>query len=96
MYCGLCTEACPYQAIQAGGRYDDAVYVFEDMYRDRNALSREASEYLDRNDGVYPNGQRQEEIPLRTALPTARGRFPVAGVEGPFGPQHLPGKLDRE
>ena len=35
MYCGLCTEACPYQAIQSGGRYDDAVYVFEDMYRDR-------------------------------------------------------------
>ena len=96
MYCGLCTEACPYQAIQSGGRYDDAVYVFEQMYRDRDALSREASEYLDRSGGVYPNGQRQEEIPLRTALPTARGRFPVAGAAGPFGPQHLPGKLDRE
>ena len=96
MYCGLCTEACPYQAIQSGGRYDDAVYVFEDMYRDRDALSREASEYLDRNDGVYPNGQRQETIPLRTAVPTARGRFPVAGADGPFGPQHLPGKLDSE
>ena len=96
MYCGLCTEACPYQAIQAGGRYDDAVYVFEDMYRDSNALSREAGEYLDRSGGVYPNGQQQAENPLRTALPTARGRFPVAGEEGPFGPQHLPGKLDRE
>ena len=96
MYCGLCTEACPYQAIQAGGRYDDAVYVFEDMYRDSNALSREAGEYLDRSGGVYPNGQQQAENPLRTALPTARGRFPVAGEEGPFGPQHLPGKLDHE
>ena len=96
MYCGLCTEACPYQAIQAGGRYDDAVYVFEDMYLDRDALSREASAYLDRSGGVYPNGQQQQTIPLRTAVPTARGRFPVAGAAGPFGPQRLPGKLDRD
>ena len=95
MYCGLCTEACPYQAIQAGGRYDDAVYVFEDMYRDRESLTREARAYLDRNGGVYPNGQRQEDDPPRTALPTARGRFGVAGAGGPFGPQRLPGKPDR-
>ena len=96
MYCGLCTEACPYQAIQAGGRYDDAVYVFEDMYRDRDALTREAKAYLERTEGTYPNGQLQDEIPLRTAMPTARGRFPVAGSEGSFGPQHLPGKPDRD
>ena len=97
MYCGLCTEACPYQAIQSGGRYDDAVYVFETMYRDRRALTVEARKYLAGTDGRYPNGQTQELIPLATAMPTARSRVDVAGagVRSPFGPQRLPGKLDR-
>ena len=95
MYCGLCTEACPYQAIQSGGRYDDAVYVFESMYRDRDTLTGEAQDYLAKSGGVYPNGQSQEEIPLLTSMPTARSRVPAAGAERPFGPQHLPGKLDR-
>ena len=96
MYCGLCTEACPYQAIQAGGRYNDAQYVFEDMYRDRVALTNEARTYLAQTGGVYPNGQAQDANPLRTAMPTARSRVNVAGVGGPFGPQRLPGKLDRK
>lgn len=95
MYCGLCTEACPYQAIQAGGRYDDAVYVFEHMYRDREALTREAQAYLQRTDGRYPNGQEQARQPLPTEMPTARSRVPVQGVDGPFGPQHLPSRSDQ-
>ncbi len=89
MYCGLCTEACPYQAIQAGGRYDDAVYVFEHMYRDRTALTREAQLYMEKTGGRYPNGQEQAQQPLVTEMPTARSRVPVAGADGPFGPQHL-------
>jgi NADH-quinone oxidoreductase chain I len=96
MYCGLCTEACPYQAIQAGGRYDDAVYVFENMYRNRDALTREAKSYMAKTSGRYPNGQLQELAPLRTAMPTARSRVQTAGSDGPFGPQHLPGKPDRD
>ena len=96
MYCGLCTEACPYQAIQAGGRYDDAVYVFESMYRDRQTLTVEAQKYLAGTNGRYPNGQTQELIPLTTSMPTARSRVAVAGVTQPFGPQRLPGKLDRD
>ena len=95
MYCGLCTEACPYQAIQAGGRYDDAVYIFENMYRDRDRLTAEAQAYLDGSGGRYPNGQLQDANPLRTTMPTARSRVPVAGKDGPFGPQRLPGKADR-
>ncbi len=95
MYCGLCTEACPYQAIQAGGRYDDAVYIFENMYRDRESLTREAQAYLLQTGGRYPNGQTQEMNPLRTSMPTARSRVEVAGREGPFGPQRLPGRADR-
>lgn len=95
MYCGLCTEACPYQAIQAGGRYDDAVYIFENMYRDRDRLTAEAQTYLAGSGGRYPNGQLQEANPLRTSMPTARSRVPMAGEAGPYGPQHLPGKSDR-
>jgi NADH-quinone oxidoreductase subunit I len=89
MYCGLCTEACPYQAIQAGGRYDDAVYVFENMYRDRDALTREAQTYLHDHEGRYPNGQTQDENPLLTSMPTARSRVQKAGEHGPLGPQHF-------
>ena len=92
MYCGLCTEACPYQAIQAGGRYNDAVYVFENMYRDRDSLSREAQTYLAETGGRYPNGQTQAANPLITQMPTARSRVDVAGVGGPFGPQRLEGR----
>jgi len=95
MYCGLCTEACPYQAIQAGGRYNDAVTAFAQMHRDREALTREARAYLAQTGGRYPNGQTQDADPLRTAMPTARSRVPVAGADGPHGPQHLPGKPDR-
>ncbi len=58
MYCGLCVEACPYEAIQAGGPLDDAVYVFDHMWRDKRALTRMAREYLGAHDNVYPNGMK--------------------------------------
>ena len=91
MYCGLCTEACPYQAIQSGGRYDDAVFNFEDMYRNRDSLSKESRQYLEENDGFYPNGQNQDSIePLHTSIPTARSRTKPAGQDGPIGPHNLP------
>ncbi|MEX2373845.1 MAG: 4Fe-4S binding protein, partial [Dehalococcoidia bacterium] len=92
MYCGLCTEACPYQAIQAGGRYNDAAYIFEDMYRDRESLTVEAQAYLEVSDGRYPNGQTQAENPLLTEMKTGRSRVEVAGTGGGFGPQRLPGR----
>ena len=92
MYCGLCTEACPYQAIQAGGRYNDAVYIFENMYRDRNALTKEAQEYLSGTNGAYPNGQQQDSEPLLTSMPTARSRVNVSGLGESAGPQRLQGR----
>ena len=58
MYCGLCVEACPYQAIQAGGVFEDAVYEFDTMYKDKHALTKLAHEHLRRNDYTYPHGQR--------------------------------------
>lgn len=58
MYCGLCVEACPYQAIQSGGVFEDAVYHFDDMYKDKHALTKLAREHLRRNDYVYPHGQK--------------------------------------
>ncbi len=58
MYCGLCVEACPYQAIQAGGDFRDAVYVFDDMYKDKHALTKLAHQYLRQHDFTYPHGKR--------------------------------------
>ncbi len=58
MYCGLCVEACPYQAIQSGGVFEDAVYEFDAMYKDKHALTSLAHEHLGRNDYQYPHGQR--------------------------------------
>ena len=58
MYCALCVEACPYQAIQAGGVLEDAVYEFDMMYKDKHALTKLAHEHLRRNDYMYPHGQR--------------------------------------
>jgi NADH-quinone oxidoreductase subunit I len=66
MYCGLCTEACPYQAIQAGGTWKDVVSSFPEMYRDKDALTKFARGYLKENDYTYPHGGRapQETIEL--------------------------------
>ena len=58
MYCGLCAEACPYEAIQVGGTFKDAVYVFDDMYKDKHALTTLAQEYLAEHNNTYPNGAR--------------------------------------
>ncbi len=58
MYCGLCVEACPYEAIQAGGTYRDAVYFFDDMYHDKYELTRLAHDHLSKNDYSYPNGMK--------------------------------------
>jgi NADH-quinone oxidoreductase subunit I len=58
MYCGLCVEACPYEAIQAGGEFRDAVYLFDHMYRDKYELTRFAHDYLRKNNYTYPNGMK--------------------------------------
>jgi NADH-quinone oxidoreductase subunit I len=58
MYCGLCTEACPYEAIQPGGPLDDAVTVFDEMYRDKHALTRMAETFLQTHENTYPNGMK--------------------------------------
>ena len=58
MYCGLCTEACPYEAIQPGGSFRDAVYFFDDMYQDKYELTRLAHEHLRQSDFTYPNGTK--------------------------------------
>jgi len=58
MYCGLCVEACPYQAIQAGGTWKDVTAGFGEMYRDKHSLTKFAHEYLKEQDFTYPHGQR--------------------------------------
>lgn len=58
MYCALCVEACPYEAIQAGGTWKDVTAGFEEMYRDKHALTEFAHDYLKEKDFTYPSGQR--------------------------------------
>jgi NADH-quinone oxidoreductase subunit I len=58
MYCGLCVEACPYEAIQAGGPMNDAAFVFDDLYRDKHRLTALSRVYLEEHEFVYPNGRK--------------------------------------
>lgn len=58
MYCGLCTEACPYEAIQSGGPFRTAVYFFDEMYQDKFELTKIAHEHLRQNNYTYPNGMK--------------------------------------
>lgn len=58
MYCGLCVEACPYEAIQVGGPLDDAEYVFDNLYRDRKNLTARSKVWLEEHDFIYPNGMK--------------------------------------
>ncbi|HXG35716.1 MAG TPA: NADH-quinone oxidoreductase subunit I, partial [Dehalococcoidia bacterium] len=67
MFCGLCVEACPYDAIQAGGPFDDAAYDFNSLYRNKHKLTEMAQEFLLSHDWRYPNGQKApqpQEKPL--------------------------------
>ncbi len=77
MYCGLCVEACPYEAIQAGGPLNDATYDFDDLYRDKHKLTEMAQEHLHGHDWTYPNGKKApqpDEKPLHIGLPVERDR----------------------
>jgi len=77
MYCGLCVEACPYEAIQAGGPLDDATYDFNELYRDKHKLTGMSQQFLEFHEFTYPNGKpapRAEEYPLHIGKPVERDR----------------------
>lgn len=77
MYCGLCVEACPYEAIQAGGPLDDAAYDFNELYRNKPKLMKMATEFVKMHDYTYPNGKpapRPEEFPIHIGKPVERDR----------------------
>ena len=77
MYCALCVEACPYEAIQAGGPLDDAAYDSNDLYRDKHALTRMAQRHLGTHDHTYPNGKKSPlpgEGPVHIGKPVERDR----------------------
>jgi NADH-quinone oxidoreductase subunit I len=82
MYCGLCTEACPYEAIQPGGTFRDAVYWFDDMYHDKYELTRLAHEHLQKNEYTYPNGLKAPRSVIDFIEAEARGEHvgPPAGT----------------
>ena len=77
MYCGLCVEACPYEAIQAGGPLDDATYDYNQLYRNKPKLMKMANEFLQLHEYTYPNGKpapRPEEFPIHIGKPVERDR----------------------
>jgi hypothetical protein len=37
---------------------DDAVYQFDEMYRDKHSLTKVAARFLEGNDNTYPNGMK--------------------------------------
>lgn len=77
MYCGLCVEACPYDAIQAGGPLDDASYDFDSLYRDKHRLTEMAQEFLQKHDWRYPDGKqapKPHEKPLHIGKTVERDR----------------------
>lgn len=78
MYCGLCVEACPYEAIQAGGPLDDAAYDYKQLYRNKPKLMKMANEFLQLHEYTYPNGKpapRPEEFPIHIGKPVERDRI---------------------
>src|SRR2546428_11508595 len=76
MYCALCVEACPYEAIQAGGDFRDAVYFFEDMHHDKFGLTRLAHHHLRKHDFTYPNGLKAPPSLVHLIEAEAGGRVP--------------------
>jgi len=71
MYCGLCVEACPYEAIQAGGPTTTRSTSSINMFREQHALTKMAQEHLRTNDHTYPNGKKaplpEETLAVRNA-----------------------------
>jgi ferredoxin len=93
MYCGLCVEACPYDAIQAGGTFRDAVYFFDDMYQDKYKLTKLAHEHLRANDYSYPNGMKAPQSLIDFVEAEERGEEapPPQGTHAQIAAQPAPG-----
>ena len=56
---------------------DDAVYNFNELYRDKHALTRMAEKHLQTHDFTYLNGKKApvgDEIPLHLGKPAERDR----------------------
>jgi formate hydrogenlyase subunit 6/NADH:ubiquinone oxidoreductase subunit I len=74
MYCGLCVESCPYEAIQSGGDFRDAVYFFDEMYHDKFGLTTLAHEHLRKNGYAYPNGMKAPQSMIDFVEAEAAGK----------------------
>ncbi len=93
MYCGLCSEACPYHAIQPGGTFTDAVYVFDEMYKNKDELRALAGEYLREHDFTYPHGlTAPDDIVKKILSGEYAERSPVAAP----GPEPEPAAVGSE
>jgi NADH-quinone oxidoreductase subunit I len=100
MYCGLCVEACPYEAIQAGGTFKDAVYFFDDMYHDKYELTKLSHAHLRSHDYQYPNGMKAPQSVIEfieaeaagQSLPPPGGTHAQIPSQPALSPGNMPGR----
>jgi formate hydrogenlyase subunit 6/NADH:ubiquinone oxidoreductase subunit I len=63
MYCGLCVEACPYDALFMGQSYEQARYARRWLWADKEALMSP-----DARPSAYYHPELEEQIPRQTLL----------------------------
>ena len=84
MYCGLCVEACPYEAIQAGGPLNDATYDFDSLYRDKHRLTEMAQEHRTATTGCTPSVRRPRDRTRSRCTSACRWSATAPGNRGPI------------
>jgi len=63
MFCGLCVEACPYNALYMGRSYEQAKYSRRLLWADRAALMSS-----DLETSSYGHPETDEKLPKQTLL----------------------------
>ncbi|MDP6509605.1 MAG: NADH-quinone oxidoreductase subunit I [Dehalococcoidia bacterium] len=64
MFCGLCVEACPFDALYMGRGYERAAYRRGDLILPKEKLQMSA----DRKPSAYCRPEMEAELPLQTLL----------------------------
>jgi formate hydrogenlyase subunit 6/NADH:ubiquinone oxidoreductase subunit I len=64
MYCGLCVEACPYNALFMGRSYEQAQYSKILIYADKEVLMAPSEEEV----SAYGHPELEEKLPKQTLL----------------------------
>jgi len=63
MYCGLCVEACPYNALYMGSGYEQSKYSRRLLWSNKEVLSDPQTEI-----SAYGHPELEEEMPKQSLL----------------------------